>query len=522
MHRIIAKDVVVEFPIYGAKGRSLKSAFIHAATGGRLSTDAADRVVVRALDNVSFEFRDGDRVGLVGHNGSGKSTLLRLITGAYEPVSGFIEVTGKVASMLSVTLGMDPEATGYENILLRGAIMGLKPDEIASLANEICDFAELGDFIEMPLRTYSSGMSMRLAFAISTSVQADIILMDEWLSAGDTGFTAKAQQRLHDLLDQAKILVLASHSPETIRRNCSKIVHLEHGCIVSETTGSFVSRRKEATSPESPGTVSPEQRAAPISQMEMDRSIPLSERLEVWTSRGDPSYDENNLVTWTQSIDFLIDPRFLAAYKRGMDSGHQIMRPPGSRDDIQIKWRVAINCWAGRHAARLPGDFVECGTNTGIFSLAVCEYINFNDIGKSFWLFDTFCGIPQEQISEEERVQGRADDNALLYPPCFEVARRNFAFFPRARLIEGAVPDTLKTAPIEQVSYLSLDMSIAFPERAAIEHFWPRLVPGGIVVIAAYGWAPYRSIKRSMDEFASTQGAEIMMLPTGQGLLIKA
>jgi lipopolysaccharide transport system ATP-binding protein len=232
MAHILANNIVVEFPIYGAKSRSLKSTFIRAATGGVLARDAAEHVIVRALNGLSFEFREGDRVGLVGHNGSGKSTLLRVIAGAYEPISGSIRVNGKVAAMLSIMFGMDVEATGYENIFLRAMIMGLKPREIAPLVEEICEFSELGDYINIPLRTYSSGMAMRLAFAISTSVSADIILMDEWLSAGDASFSKKAQSRLERLLDQAKILVLASHDEQLIRKSCNKIFHLDHGDIV--------------------------------------------------------------------------------------------------------------------------------------------------------------------------------------------------------------------------------------------------------------------------------------------------
>jgi lipopolysaccharide transport system ATP-binding protein len=152
-----------------------------------------------------------------------------VIAGAYEPVGGSIRVSGRVASMLSITLGMDMEATGYENIFLRAAIMGLKPREIPPLIDEICEFSELGDYIDMPVRTYSSGMSLRLAFAISTCVSADIILMDEWLSVGDAAFREKAQGRLHRLLGQAKILVLASHDEQLIRDNCNKIMHLDHG-----------------------------------------------------------------------------------------------------------------------------------------------------------------------------------------------------------------------------------------------------------------------------------------------------
>jgi lipopolysaccharide transport system ATP-binding protein len=229
MTRVRAENIVVDFPIYGSSSRSLKNTVIRAATGGTLAKDAAERVVVRALDGLSFEILEGDRVGIVGHNGSGKTTLLRVIAGAYEPVRGSIEVAGRVASMLSITLGMDMEATGYENIYLRAALMGFKPKEVAPLVSEICEFSELGDYIEMPVRTYSSGMMMRLAFTISTCVSADVILMDEWLSVGDPEFREKAQRRLQNLLDQAKVLVLASNDESLIRANCNRIMRLEHG-----------------------------------------------------------------------------------------------------------------------------------------------------------------------------------------------------------------------------------------------------------------------------------------------------
>jgi lipopolysaccharide transport system ATP-binding protein len=231
MGYIRAKDIVVEFPIYGSSSRSLKRAVIRAATGGILARDASDRVVVRALDRVSFEFAEGDRVGIVGHNGSGKSTLLRVLAGAYEPVSGEIEVRGRIASMLNIWLGMDTEATGYENIFMRGAIMGLRRAEIARLVEDIATFTDLGDYLAMPLRTYSSGMAMRLAFAVSTSIPAEIILMDEWLSVGDADFAGKSRERLTKLLDQAKILVLATHDESLIHSMCNKVVRLDHGSV---------------------------------------------------------------------------------------------------------------------------------------------------------------------------------------------------------------------------------------------------------------------------------------------------
>jgi len=233
MASIVARNVMVEFPIYGTKSRSMKNAFMRAATGGLLTTGADERVVVRALRDISFRFDVGDRVGIIGHNGSGKSTLLRVLAGAYEPTGGEIDVAGKVASMLSITLGMDFEATGYENIYLRATVMGMRPFEIEPLLGEIREFSELGDYLDMPVRTYSSGMAMRLAFAVSTSVSADIILMDEWLNVGDPSFSAKAQARLTDLLDRAKILVFASNDEGMIRKNCNRILRLDHGEMTS-------------------------------------------------------------------------------------------------------------------------------------------------------------------------------------------------------------------------------------------------------------------------------------------------
>jgi O-methyltransferase len=409
---------------------------------------------------------------------------------------------------------MDPEATGYENIFLRGAIMGLNPDEIEERVDEICEFSELGDYIDMPLRTYSSGMSMRLAFAISTSLKADIILMDEWLSAGDASFTAKAQKRLYELVEQAKILVVASHSPETIHTNCNRILRLDHGSVAGETT--LVAMPHD----DSPGTgeAPKSENAVP----KVSHQLSIEERLQIWTSRGEPSYDENGLVTWSQSMDFLRDERFLSAYRRGMASGHNLNMFSGRDGDLRIRWRVAIYCWAARHAARLPGDFVDCGTGTGIYSLAVCHYIDFNATGKCFWLFDTFEGIPEEQISDDERNLGRSDENRARFTPCYERALENFAPYPKAYLVRGKVPDTFATATVSQVCYLSVDMNIAHPERAALEHFWPRMVTGGIAILDNYGWLPYRAQKATLDEFAAQKGAEVMMLPTGQGLLIKA
>jgi O-methyltransferase len=234
-----------------------------------------------------------------------------------------------------------------------------------------------------------------------------------------------------------------------------------------------------------------------------------------------PSYLADWLAVWYKNVDFLKDPRFVAAYRHGMASGHHIGRQLGSDDDIHIEWRVHVLLWAASCAAKLEGDFVECGVNTGIFSLAVCEYLDFNRTGKSFYLFDTFCGIPPEQVAEEERKLGRMAENQEMYSECFDIARRNFAPYPNAHLVRGKVPDTLRSVAIRKVCYLSIDMNIVAPEIAAIEFFWDRLSPGAPVILDDYGWSNYRLQKEAMDRFAESKGVAILNLPTGQGLLLK-
>ena len=183
---------------------------------------------------MNFTLSEGDRLGLMGHNGSGKSTLLRVLAGVYEPTSGYLDVRGRIASLLDISVGMDPEASGIENIYLRGLLLGLGKEEIRQKIEEIVDFSELGDFIDLPVRTYSSGMSMRLAFSIATCVEADILLMDEWLSVGDADFVKKAEERLKSLVRKTPILVMASHSPEVIREVCTRVIRLEGGRVALE------------------------------------------------------------------------------------------------------------------------------------------------------------------------------------------------------------------------------------------------------------------------------------------------
>jgi lipopolysaccharide transport system ATP-binding protein len=231
MSHIVASEVVVDFPIYDTAHRSLKKKLIRATTGGRIARDSGDRITVRALDRVTFEIRPGDRVGLAGHNGAGKTTLLRVLAGIYEPLSGSLEVEGRVATLLELFLGLDVDSTGYENIVLRGLYMGLSHREIRQRAEEIAEFTELGDYLAMPVRTYSSGMKLRLAFAVSTSVNADILLMDEWLSVGDSDFRPKARRRMEELMARSSILVFASQDRSMMAELCNRVFWLEHGRI---------------------------------------------------------------------------------------------------------------------------------------------------------------------------------------------------------------------------------------------------------------------------------------------------
>lgn len=231
MASIEFNNVSVDFPIYNANGRSLKKKLIQVATGGQLSEDALGRVNVKALNALTFKLSDGDRVGLLGHNGAGKSTLLRLLSGVYEPSVGSARIVGEVGSLIDISLGIDPEATGKENIYLRGGLLGLTKEEITKRIDEIIDVSELGDFVNMPLRTYSSGMHLRLAFSVSTIMRPEILLMDEWLSVGDENFKHKAELRMSEMVRSTNILVLASHSRELVSSLCNRAIWLEHGQI---------------------------------------------------------------------------------------------------------------------------------------------------------------------------------------------------------------------------------------------------------------------------------------------------
>lgn len=231
MASITLDDVSVEFPIYNAVNRSLKNRVLNLATGGSIDRRPDGHVVIRGLSNVTLRAVEGDRVGLVGHNGAGKSTLLRVLSGIYYPTIGVADIDGDCVSLINIALGIDAEATGRDNIKIRATMMGMSPQELDARYDGIAEFSGLGDFLEMPFRTYSTGMQLRLAFAVSTAISPEILIMDEWLSTGDEDFKERANKRLHDVVGATKILILASHSRQLLVENCNRIIWLEHGRI---------------------------------------------------------------------------------------------------------------------------------------------------------------------------------------------------------------------------------------------------------------------------------------------------
>lgn len=224
-------SVEVVFPVYNASSLSLKNRVLSAVTGGKIDRAFDGAIIVKGLQDINIDINPGERIGLVGHNGAGKTTLLRILSGIYQPTSGDAQISGECVSLINIGLGIDPEASGRENILLRGVMMGMTPVEIKKISNEIVDFTGLGEFIDLPFRTYSTGMQLRLAFAVSTAVKPQILVMDEWLSTGDEEFKERADKRMADVVSAAEILVLASHSKELLLGNCTRLIWLEHGKI---------------------------------------------------------------------------------------------------------------------------------------------------------------------------------------------------------------------------------------------------------------------------------------------------
>ena len=225
------KQVSVSFPIYHGASRSLKKSLMYRTSGGKIAQDVNQRIVVEALHEISLSLGESDRLALIGANGAGKTTLLRVMAGVYEPTSGLVTINGRVSTIFDVGIGIDPELNGYDNIRLRGMLLQLSSTEIDEKMQEIADFTELGDYLHMPVRTYSSGMMMRLTFAVSTCFVPEIVLMDEWILAADLHFMTKAHKRIDEFIKKSSIFVLASHNFDLLQHWCTKALWLQNGRI---------------------------------------------------------------------------------------------------------------------------------------------------------------------------------------------------------------------------------------------------------------------------------------------------
>jgi ABC-type polysaccharide/polyol phosphate transport system ATPase subunit len=232
MTGIILEDVSVDFPIYGSH-RSLRNIIFQRAAAGWRGPGGRDRAVVTALRDVSLRLRDGDRLGLIGHNGAGKSTLLRVMAGIYEPTKGRVLADGKIAILSRAMPGLDPEDDGYGNISIGGMFLRMSRKQIASRLPAIEEFSGLGDFLSLPVRTYSAGMVTKLGLALTTTVDAGILLIDESIAAGDAEFTARAIARMAEVVARSGILVLATHSTELLTSMCNTVAILQGGRIAA-------------------------------------------------------------------------------------------------------------------------------------------------------------------------------------------------------------------------------------------------------------------------------------------------
>ena len=231
MSSIVLNNAWVELPVYGADSKSLRTRILNIASAGKIRQRSSKTFIVTALRDISLDLKDGDRLALIGRNGAGKTSLLRLIAGIYEPTRGEVRCEGKVAPLLNISLGIDQDATGYENIFLAGLYLGMERQETERITPSIEEFTELGEYLSMPVRSYSAGMLMRLAYAVATSIQPDILLIDEVIGAGDAHFLVKARARGQELIHSSNILVFASHDGGILKEFCNRAILLEDGAV---------------------------------------------------------------------------------------------------------------------------------------------------------------------------------------------------------------------------------------------------------------------------------------------------
>ncbi|MFA0156324.1 ABC transporter ATP-binding protein [Vibrio sp. 10N.261.46.A3] len=217
-------DLTVSYPLIDAHSTSIKSIITNINRPKHNSEHLA-------LNDINITINEGERICLIGRNGAGKSTLLKTIAGIYSPVVGKVDIQGKLSTLLDFATGFEMEMTGYDNIIIRGLLLGMTYEEVLSKREDIAQFADLGDFINQPLKTYSSGMFVRLAFAVATSIEPDILVIDEIVGAGDASFTEKANRRMEVMLEKGKIIVMATHSDELARKFCNRGIWIDNGRI---------------------------------------------------------------------------------------------------------------------------------------------------------------------------------------------------------------------------------------------------------------------------------------------------
>lgn len=500
MAHISFQNVTVQYPIYNTHSLSLRNQLVRIGTGGRLAKESSNVVTITALDNVSFDLNDGDTVGLVGHNGAGKTTLLRTMAGIYTPALGKVSRQGRVSTIIELGAGLDVELSGYENIIRMGMLLGSTRDEMENAIPGVESFTELGDFLSMPVRTYSSGMIMRLMFAVGTAIRPEILLIDEMFGTGDAAFQQKAQIRMQELISSAKIFVFSSHSTELIRKYCRRIFSLEHG-VLTELSPSLSVASASPLASVAPASTNPP--AAPVTSA-------VVQKPQAHVVVADPAYAQDGLYTM-HCADFMKDPRFSAAYSAG--------EATGSWSGAAVHWRVFVACWMAERASSLGGDLIECGVNRGGISRAIVAYLGEKLHGRRFFLLDTFEGIPESVLSEREMTHNKYFKEN--YTECHQQVLDTFRDFSEVVVIKGLVPDTFGQVQSEKFCFVHIDMNNAISEIAAAEYLWPRLVNGGFMLLDDYGWQINVDQRQAFDLFAEQRGMKVLALPTGQGLLMK-
>lgn len=240
MTHIKLRNIDLTIPVFDVTNRSLKRKILSVASRRRFGSDGSGQIHINVLKNFSLEINEGDRIAVLGRNGAGKTSFLRLLNGVYPPTNGSLDVSGKVNSLIDISLGINENSTGRENIFLRGALIGMSRDDIVEKMEEIINWADLESFIDLPLRTYSTGMQLRLAFSIATLIVPEILILDEWLSVGDAEFAQKAEKRTHELIHQSQIFIVATHSEHVARNFCNRAIWVDGGEIVMDGPSDIV------------------------------------------------------------------------------------------------------------------------------------------------------------------------------------------------------------------------------------------------------------------------------------------